>query len=182
MSIAEATARTPEPRRFVIRRAFLVPLGLVLLLVAALLAVSFAQGQPAAKIVFLLVFALPVTVVFVECAFRRLDVDASGITGLRLGRSRRIDFARVTALETVQVRSRIFLTLSAGADEFLIISNSYADFPELVRILTSVLPATVVTEEVRQLAAAPPTRYADVVMAWFAVTALVYVLIVQFRV
>ena len=170
-----------EPRRFVIRRAFVVPLGLVLVLMVALMAVSIQHGQPLAKVLFLLVFAVPVTVVFVESAFRRLEVDAAGVTARRLLRSRRIDFAEVTALESVRVRSRVFLTLVAGDDEYLIISNGYANFPGLIRLLIAALPETVVTDEARQLAAAPPQRYADVAMVWFAVVAMVYVLVAQFR-
>jgi len=165
----------------VIRRAFLVPLGLSLLLMAALLAVSIHHGQPLAKALFLIVFAVPVAVLFVESAGRHLEVDAAGVTARRLLRSRRIDFAEVTALETVRVRSRVFLTLVAGDDDYLIISNGYADFPGLVRLLVALLPETAVTDETRQLAAAPPHRYADVVMAWFMVSALVYVLVAQFR-
>lgn len=171
----------PDSRRYVIRRAFLVPLGLLLVLLGALLAVSIQQGQPAAKAAFLLVFAVPVAVLLVESACRWLEVDAAGVTARRLLRSRRIDFAEVTALETVRVRSRVFLTLVAGDEEYLIVSNGYADFPGLVRLLVTVLPETVVTDETRQLAKAPPQRYADVAMAWFAIIALVYVLVAQFR-
>jgi uncharacterized membrane protein len=170
-----------ESRRYVIRRAFVAPLGLVLLLMGALLLVSILHGQPPAKVVFLLVFALPVTVLFVESAFRRLEIDADGVTAFRLFRSRRLAFTQITALETVQVRSRVFLTLAAGDDEFLIISNGYADFPGLVRTLIEALPAAVVTDETRQLAATPPRRHSDLVMVWFMVAALVYVLIAQFR-
>lgn len=170
-----------ESRRYVIRRAFVAPLGLVLLLMGVLLVVSIQHGQPAAKVAFLLVFALPVAVLFVESAFRCLVIDATGVTAIRLFRSRRLDFSRVTALETVQVRSRVFLTLAAGDDDFLIISNGYADFPTLVRSLIAALPETAVTDETRKLAEAPPARYADLVMIWFMVAALGYVLLVQFR-
>jgi hypothetical protein len=170
-----------EKRRYVIRRAFVAPLGLVLLLMGALLAISILHGQPFAKVAFLLVFALPVLVLFIESAFRRIEIDADGVTAVRLFRSRRLEFARVTALETVQVRSRVFLTLAAGDDEFLIISNGYAEFADLARTLVAALPASVVTDEARQLAAKPPRRHADLVMVWFMIIALVYVLIAQFR-
>jgi hypothetical protein len=179
--MVDAVVAVTAPRRYVIRRAFVAPLGLLLLLMVALLGVSLMHGQPVAKVVFLLVFAVPVTLLLVECIFRRLEIDATGVTVTRLFRSRRIEFDRVTALETVQVRSRVFLTLAAGDDEFLIISNGYADFPGLVRTLIAQLPEDVVTAEARQLASAPPVRRADIAMVWFAVVALVYVLIVQFR-
>jgi len=180
MQNVEGHAVLPDTRQFVIRRAFVVPLGLVLVLIGVLLVVSIMHGQPIAKLAFLAVFALPVAVLFVESVFRRLDLDAEGVTARRLGQTRRIDFARVTALESVQVRSRVFLTLTAGADEFLIISNGYASFRDLARALVNALPASAVPEETRRLAAAPPTRQADVVMAWFVVAALIYVLIAQF--
>ena len=170
-----------ESRRFVIRRAFVAPLGLVLVLMVALMAVSIQQGQPLAKVLFLLVFAVPVAVLLVESACRWLEVDTAGVTAHRLLRFRRIDFAAVTALETVRVRSRVFLTLAAGDEEYLIISNGYADFPGLVRTLIARLPEAAVTEETRQLAGAPPVRRADIVMVWFAVVALVYVLVAQFH-
>ena len=171
----------PEASRYVIRRALVAPLGLLLLLMVTLLIVSLLHGEPVAKVAFLLVFILPVTALFVESVFRRLEIDAAGVTAVRLFRSRRIDFARVTALETVRVRSRVFLTLVAGDDEFLIISNGYADFPGLVRTLIAQLPEAVVTEESRELASAPPVRRADSAMIWFAVVALIYVLIAQFH-
>ena len=171
----------PDRRRFVIRRAFVAPLGLLLLLLGALLVVSIQHGQPFAKVAFLLVFAVPVAVLFVASALRRLEIDPLGITAVRPAGRKRIDFDRATSLETVRVRSRVFLTLNAGDDEFLIISNGYAEFPELVRNLVAALPANVVTEETRQLAAAPPARYADIAMVWFAVVAVAYVLAAQFH-
>lgn len=169
-------------KHYVIRRAFVVPLGLVILLMGALLVISIVQGQPLAKVAFLVVFALPVTLLFVESAFRRIEIDADGVAAIRLLRRKRVEFARVTALETVRVRSRVFLTLAAGDDEFLIISNGYADFAGLVRQLVDALPAAALTDETRALAADPPKRYADIAMIWFMVAALAYVLVAQFRV
>ena len=170
-----------ESHRYVIRRAFVIPLGLVLLLMAALLGVSIVHGQPVAKIAFLIVFALPVLVLFLASAFRSLVIDASGVTMTTPFRSKRLEFPRITALDTVRVRSRVFLTLSAGEDDFLIISNGYADFAGLLATLMEQLPAAVISDETRQLATAPPARYADIAMVWFTLAALTYVLIAQFQ-
>ena len=68
----------------------------------------------------------------------------------------------------------------AGDDDFLIISNSYGDFPVLLDSLIEAVPAEVVADETRQLAKQPPLRQADVFTAWFAVIALAYVLLAQF--
>ncbi len=168
-------------RTFIIRRTFVFPMALVIVLTAVLLVVCLVQGQAIAKVIILAGLIMPLVVLFVETAFRRLVVDQEGVTSFRPFRQRRVLFSDVTELETVRVRSRVFLTLVAGPDDFLIISNSYQDFPALVEGLIAAVPEGCVTEETQQLAKKPPLRHADVFTVWFAVVALVYVLIAQFR-
>ncbi len=170
-----------ESHRYVIRRAFVVPLGLALLLIAALLGVTIVHGQPVAKIAFLIIFAIPLLVLFLASTFRHLNVDAGGVTATTLFGSKRLEFSQITAVDSVRVRSRVFFTLSAGEDEFLIISNGYADFAGLINTLLERVPPATVSEETRQLAAAPPARHADIAMVWFTIVALTYVLIAQLQ-
>ena len=166
---------------FVIRRAFVVPMGLLIALTLSLLVVCVMQGQPLAKVIILAVMIVPLAVLFVESTFRRLVVDQDAVTAFRPFRQRQVRFADVTSLETVQVRSRVFMTLAAGEDDFLIISNSYGNFPTLVDCLISAVPEGTVTEETQLLAKKPSIRQADIFTAWFAVIALAYVLIAQFK-
>ena len=168
-------------RTFIIRRTFVFPMALVIVLTAVLLVVCLVQGQAIAKVIILAGLIMPLVVLFVETAFRRLVVDQEGVTAFRPFRQRRVLFSDVTELETVRVRSRVFMTLVAGPDDFLIISNSYQDFPALVEGLIAAVPEGCVTEETQQLAKQPPLRHADVFTVWFAIVALVYVLIAQFR-
>ena len=170
-----------QQRTFVIRRAFVVPMGLLIVLTVALLVVCLLQGQPLAKAVILAGLIIPIAVLFVESAFRRLVIDTQEVTAYRPFRQRRIRFADVTSLETVRVRNRVFMTLVAGDDDFLIISNSYGDFPALLTCLIKSVPEGTVTDETEQLAKHPPLRQADIFTAWFAVIALAYVLLAQFR-
>ena len=168
-------------RIFVIRRTFVVPLGLLAALTLALLVVCILQGQALTKIVILAGLNVPLIILFVESAFRRLTVEPEQVTAHRPFRQRRMRYADVTSLESVRVRNRVFITLVAGDDDFLIISNSYGDFPALLNCLIESVPAGTVADETRQLAEQPPLRQADVFTAWFAVIALVYVLLAQFR-
>lgn len=168
-------------RTFRIRRTFVVPMALVIVLTVVLLVVCLIQGQAIAKVIILAGLIMPLVVLFVETAFRRLVVAPDGVTAVRPFRTRQMLFSDVTELETVRVRSRVFMTLSSGPDDFLIISNSYQDFPALVESLIAAVPEVCLTDETRQLAKQPPLRHADVFTAWFAVVALVYVLIAQFR-
>ena len=170
-----------QQRTFVIRRAFVVPMGLLVVLTVALLVVCLLQGQPLAKAVILAGLIIPIAVLFVESAFRRLVIDAQEVTAYRPFRQRRIRFTDVTSLETVRVRNRVFMTLVAGDDDFLIISNSYGDFPALLTCLIKAVPEETVTDETEQLAKQPPLRQADIFTAWFAVIALAYILLAQFR-
>jgi hypothetical protein len=166
---------------FVIRRAFVVPMGLLVILTVVLLVVCVLQGQPIAKVIILAVLILPLVVLFVESAFRRVVIDQDGVTAFRPFRQTQMHFAEVTGLETVQVRSRVFMTLVAGEDDFLIISNSYAGFPALVEALVAAVPEGTATDETLAMAQKPTLRHADIFTAWFAVSALVYILIAQFK-
>jgi hypothetical protein len=156
-------------------------MGLLVALTFALLVVCILQGQSLAKVILLAGLILPLAMLFVESALRRLVVDQDGITAIRVFRQHRLNFADVTSLETVRVRNRVFLTLMAGDDDFLIISNSYGDFPALLASLIDAVPDGTITTETEQLAEKPPLRQADVFTAWFAVVALLYVLFAQFR-
>lgn len=165
---------------YVIRRAFVVPLGLLVLLTLVLLIVCLLQGQPLAKIVILALMSLPLGALLIESARRRLIIDNHGVTAVRLPRPRRIEFAEVTSLEAVKVRSRIFLTVVAGDDNFLIISNSYAGFDRLLASLLLKVPEQAVTVEARELSGGRLDRQADVITAWLAVVAMLYILLAQF--
>ncbi len=167
-------------QNFTIRRSFLVPLGLLLALTLALFAVCLVKGQPTAKIIILGVIILPVAVLLVESVFRRTTITEDRITVHKFLREKAITFSEITGVETVQVRKRVFLTLWAGED-FIILSNAYARFPELVsRVMERAHPETV-SEETRKMAEAPPVKSSDVVSCWLAVALLAFILYLQLR-
>lgn len=164
---------------FVIRRGFLLPLGLLLLEILALLVICLVQQQPIAKVVILLVLSLPIAGLFVESLFRKLVLHDDRLTAKRLLREKTIRFAEVSELETVTVRNRVYLSLSAG-DDFLLLSNSYADFPRLVQGLLERIPADAVSETTRKMAEAPPSKKSDIISGWLGVALLLYLLSAQF--
>lgn len=165
---------------FVIRRAFLVPLGLLLLLALSLLAVIVNQGQPTSKIVILGLITLPIAILFLESLYRRAFIDAQGVTVAKFLRKKTIAFADITAIDTLLVRKRAFVTLSTEG-HFLIFSNAYANFPTLVRTLLLHIPERMVSAETRQMAKAPPVKSTDVISCWLAVVLLAIILYLQLR-
>ncbi|MBW6510551.1 MAG: hypothetical protein K0A93_00350 [Desulfuromonadaceae bacterium] len=164
---------------YVIRRTFLFPLGLLFLLTVALGVIGLLQGQPRGKLIILLIIVAPVAVLLLESLFRRVEIGATQVRVIKLLRRRALDFAALTAVETVQVRKRVFLTICAD-DEFIIISNAYGDFPQLLQALLARVPEHIVSEETRALAATVPMKSSDVVSCWLAVALLLVILWAQF--
>jgi len=169
----------PKEQTFVIRRTFLFPLGLLLLLSLALLVTVLVQGQPLAKALILGFMLLPIAAFFVESVFRRAVITDEGITVHKFLRQKHLSFAPMTAVETVMVRKRVFLTLCVE-DEFIILSNAYADFPALVRALLSRVPQAAISAEARKMAEAPPVKSSDIISCWLVVALLAFILYVQF--
>lgn len=170
----------PQEQTFYIRRTFLLPLALLLVLSLALLVTVLAQGQPLAKALILGFMLLPVAAFFVESVFRRAVITDEGITVHKFLRSKHLSFAEMTAVETVLVRKRAFLTLCVG-EEFVILSNAYADFPDLVRALLTRVPPSAISDETRVMAQAPPVKTTDIISCWLAVALLAFILYVQFQ-
>jgi hypothetical protein len=166
--------------RFTIRKAFLIPLGLLLGLTLLLWVVVVQQGQPTSKVVILGLIILPMAILFLESLFRRAEIDEQGVMVAKFLRKRAIAFADVTGIDTLQVRKRAFLTLSTER-HYLILSNAYANFPELVRTLLERVPEGTVSAETREMAKAPPVKSTDVISCWLAVILMAIILYLQLR-
>lgn len=166
------------PLQFRIRRAFLLPLGLLLALTLLLLLVCLLQGQTGGKIVILGLMLLPIGGLFVESMARRTEIEAGGVTVHKFMRRRHLPFAELTAVEATLVRKRAFLSLST-LDHFVIFSNAYEDFPQLVRSLLAQAPDETISADARTLATNPPTKSTDIVSCWVAVALMVLILLVQ---
>jgi hypothetical protein len=91
---------------FVIRRSFLLPLGLLLLETLVLLVVCLVQQQPLAKALILLVLILPIAGLFVESLFRKLTLEADGVRAKRMFREKVIRFAEMPNDRSSAARAR----------------------------------------------------------------------------
>lgn len=172
------TEAAQNSRHFRIRRAFLLPLGLLLALSAALLIVTLIQGQSTGKILVLGALIIPVAGLFLESATRRTEIGTKAITIHKFLRERTLPYDEVTEVEAVVVKKRAFLSISSE-QQFIIISNAYSDFPMLVQSLLARVPDEVVTEQARQMAADPPVKSADIISCWIAAALMALILAVQ---
>ena len=169
-----------QTHTFSIRKSFLLPLGLVVLLTLVLLISCLFQQVPLAKILILTALILPAALLFIESSRRRFIIEKDGIRIRKLFRSKRMTFADLTSIDTVQVRKRAFLSISSEAD-FIILSNSYANFGQLLKQLLPKVPDSVISEETRQMADNPPEKTSDVFSAWVAVAVLTLIIYVQLK-
>jgi hypothetical protein len=169
-----------ESSTYTIRKSFLLPLGLVVLLSFTLLFSALFLQLPTAKIIILGVFLLPVCIIFAESIFRSVYVAEDAVEVNKLFRSKRLNYAELTAIDTIQVRKRAFVSLSSEND-FMILSNSYNHFGMLLKQLLENVPENVISDDIRRLAEAPPKKCGDIFSAWLAVAVLALIIYVQLR-
>ncbi len=162
------------PMVFSIRRAFLWSLGVLLVLLTMLAGLCVVQGQPGIKIGLLCFIILLLGALLGVSSSRRLVVYEDCAVLHRLGQTKTLRFCDMTAVESLMLRKRVFLTLCAG-EEFILLSNAYGGFSKLVELLLAKVPAQSVNDDTRSMADAPPVRYGDIVSCWLAI-ALVLVI------
>lgn len=168
-----------ERMTFTVRRALLLPLGLLLLVQLALLLVSVFQGQPLNRSLFVGGVVLVLAGVLADNLLRRVELDDEGITVYRIGRQRRMLFANLTEVEAVCLRKRLFVTLWVG-ESFLLVTNAYGNVATLFQLLLQRVPSGLVSDAVQGLVEKPPRHNGNIVVCWFAVVFSLLILCRQF--
>lgn len=163
-----------------IRKSFLVPMGLTVLLGCVLLVSGVFLQVPVARQILLALFILPAVLIFIESRRRIVRISSDHVVVEKVLRTKRIDFKDLTSVDAVRIRKRVFISLSTE-DSFLIISNGYERFGQLVQELVRVVPESTLSDEARQLAQDPPQKCSDIFSAWVAVAVLTLIIITQFR-
>lgn len=163
------------PMIFNIRRVFVWSLGFLLLLLFVLEVVCLVQDEPAVKLGLLGIIILVVSALFAASLSRKLEVHADRVVLHRFGRTKTLMFSDVSAVESLVMRKRVFFTFCAG-DDFIILSNAYDRFAELVEVLLSRVSAQIISDDVRRVAAAPPVRHGDILSCWLGIVLVLVIL------
>ena len=163
---------------FLIRRSFLLPLGLLFLAMVALFILCLIQGEDRSRIAILGLLILPAAILFVESIFRRIEISESELSTFRFMRRKTLRFADVTEVESIRVRGRAFVTLCAE-DDFLIFTNAYERFPQLLSSILRITPPQVVSTETRAMAASPPVKISDIVSCWIGFALMLFFFFLQ---
>ncbi|PNU18935.1 hypothetical protein C2E25_15005 [Geothermobacter hydrogeniphilus] len=162
-----------------ISKGVLLPLVLVAILLLVLLGVSLVNGEVLLKLIILVAVLIPVVLLLLTNLKRRVDLSAEGVRVVRPVGEKYFRWDELTSFEAVSVRGRAFVTLCAGED-FVIISNSYEKFADLVEAIAGHLPEKAVSPEANRLIEHPTSALAGVLPLWFGVLALIYILWHQF--
>jgi hypothetical protein len=165
---------------FRIRTGFLIPLGLLVIEIVALLASCIYFDQPMGKSIILAVMILPIIILFIECVFRNTTISNEALCTRKLLRRQEIKFADVTAVETIQVKKRAFVTVCA-AQECLIFSNAYSAFPTMINTLLERVPAEAISPETAAMAQNPPSKSTDIISCWLGVVLMGFILYAQLK-
>ena len=163
---------------FLIRRSFLLPLGLLILAMVALFILCLIQGEDRARIAILGLMILPAVFLFVESFLRRIEISDVELTTFRFMRRKTLRFADLTEVVSIRVRGRAFVTLCAG-DDFLVFTNAYDRFPQLLTTLLSLSPPQIVSVETRTLAASAPVKISDIVSCWLGLALILFFFAMQ---
>jgi len=163
-----------------IRKGFLIPMGITVALGVLLLLIGINIQMPSGRLYLLAAFMAPALLIFIESSRRRLHIHHDRILMERTFGKKQLLYSDLTSVDAVRVRKRVFLSLTT-TDSFMIISNSYDHFDELLRQLIDLVPQTTLSDEARQLAADPPRKCSDIFSAWLAVIVLLLVIAVQLR-
>ncbi len=118
-------------RIYRIRRAFLIPFAVVVLLLFILLLLSLVDGFPAERIVLAVMFVAALAF-FCEAVFRRVAAGEDRITVRKFLRNRELSWEDITHLGAVAIRRKVYILLTTKKG-LHIFSNAYGCFPLMVR-------------------------------------------------
>ncbi|MBU0574896.1 MAG: hypothetical protein KJ704_01455 [Proteobacteria bacterium] len=165
-------------RIYMIRRAFLIPLGVDAFLLFCLLLISLLpQGSATERLVFT-IFFLPTLYLFIESLFRRVTIDEAGIRIRKLWRGKRISWGEITHVGCLNLHKKIYILLTT-VKGFFIVSNAYNGFPALVEEIVGRVDMEKVEEEVRLLRGRSPVGIIHVVLTWVAAALMLGILLTK---
>ena len=164
-----------------IRRSFVIPLGIDVLLLLFLLILSLAYKGSGTERIVLTVFAGLSLLIFLEAMNRSVSVSEGGVVLKKLLKSRELLWSDITHVGCLKVRSRIYILLTTKKG-FHIISNAYDSFACLTGDIIRNLDAEKieVEAEVREQIEKPTRNISDLVAVWMAAAVLTVVIYMKF--
>jgi len=152
---------------FKIKRAFLVPFIIIVVLLFLLFLLSLSRGQMWEKI-FLAVSFASTLLIAIEATRRKIIVTDDGLKMEKFSRTKEFTWTEITHLGVVNMRNKIYFLLTTTKG-FYFFSNLLENHALLIRSLVDKLGNERVETEVKIYLDHPVERRSLIVMCWFAV-------------
>jgi hypothetical protein len=165
-------------RLYRIRNAFLIPLGIdVVLLFSLFVMALLPHGDTAERLVFTLFF-FPAGYLFLECLRRQVTVAEKGLVIRKLWSEKAISWDEITHVGGLTLNRKGYLLLTT-VKGFFIVSSAFEGFSTLAGEIAAHVGSEKVEEEVRLQADRSVTRIAPVASAWIAAAAMIGIVLLK---
>jgi hypothetical protein len=165
-------------RFYRIQKAFLIPLGLDVVLLFCLLTMAlFLNGEPVEKFVFALFFLFAL-VIFLACVRRQIGVAERGLMSRNLFGAKEVAWDEITHVGCLSIHRKVYLLLTT-VKGLLIVSSAFDRFHELVEEISTRVESERVEAEVRLHAERPATMAATVAPAWVAAVVMTGIMVMK---
>ncbi len=138
------------------------PVILAMLSGLALIVISIVKNH---SFLFLVAFT-PFLYLGMEILARKIVVDPTGLTIYKLFRSKRLNWAQIENVDSVHTGSKFFLILQVSSLRPVIITNTIAFFPDLVKKIIQNIPADKVSESASEISRSNQTKLWPIIQAW----------------
>jgi hypothetical protein len=160
-----------------IRRSFLIPLVVIVVLLFLLFSISLFDGQRWEIVVLAILFFVSLAV-GVENSGRKIIINDQGIKIKKFFRVKEFVWAEITHLGVVVMKKKVYFLLTTTKG-FYIISNLLENHALLIRSLVDKLGEDKVEVEVINYLDNPLERLSLIVMSWVAVLVIAAVIILK---
>jgi hypothetical protein len=160
-----------------VKRAFVIPFSVLILLLFVLFVLSLSSGQTWEKVI-LAVLCLCSVAIGVEAAKREILVNEEGLTLKKFFRVKNFTWTEITHLAVVVMKNKAYFLLTTTKG-FYFFSNLIENHVALIQFLRDKLGPEKVEVEVANYLEHPTSRLSLIVMSWIAVIAISTIIILK---
>lgn len=152
------------------------PVLLAMLSGVGLVLLSIVKSR---SFLFLIVLS-PFIYLGLEILFREIILDSKGITVRKFLRSKRLEWPEISNIDAVVSGYKAFLIIGSNDDRPILITNTIAQFNDLVENVSGHIPAEKISESVRTVALSAKRKIWPVIQAWLVWVVFSSVLVGKF--
>lgn len=160
-----------------IKRAFIIPLVTIIVLLFALFLISIFKGQMLENVVLFLLFVISL-LIGIETLEREIIINDNDLTIKKFFRSKKFSWTEITQLAVVVLKKKAYFLLTTTKG-FYIFSNLLENHALLIRSLVDRLGEEKVEVEVKTYLDHPLERLSMIVMSWIAALVIMAIIILK---